>query len=599
MRYFIPFIILISILCFSGCETRKSVEEQKRITDSLEALIPKFKKQYPDFDQEKLRSAIREQMQSDSVLFHHYSKKDFSSVWFKDTLNVGSLNQLSSFLSKIEEHGLPAGYFPGADQIAYVANSVDSGYYVGKTDSMYSELARLEKISSKIMADYITGMKYGFLHPDSLFFDDYTIKISYPDSAFYEELYTNISIDPIWAVHKSHPVDSVYLKMQDEYRLLDSLRNIEFTAIKVKGKNINYKEGDKDKNMSAIAGRLMITGEYVPVIDSLNTDTLHQVLDKHMLAAVNLFRKKISYPEDKEVGGQTIDALNRPLTYYQDRLRANMERCRWKRMKQSNDKNIEVNVAAFKLFATEKDSLPLIMNVCVGKTIHKTPMLQSDLSYINLNPKWNIPRSIIRNETVVLQKRDTTYLKRNRMRIYKGNEEIDPSTIDWKKVNPATFSYLIRQDPGDYNSLGRIKFMFNNSFSVYLHDTPSKRYFTVKNRAVSHGCVRVQMPVELAFYCTLPSDDVYKDRLRYTIDRRPVTKEGKKLLNQNKLEKLNDIINLKTKISLFIDYHTVYMQPNDDMLYYADDVYGYDDTILKALSGIKPENPKKKDKKGT
>jgi len=598
MRYFIPIIFIISILCLSGCEPKKSAAEQKRITDSLEALIPKFVKQYPDFDQEKLRAAIKLQMESDSVLFHHYSKKDFSSVWFKDTLNVASLNQLAFYLSRIEEHGLPANYYPEAEKIASITNAVDSGYFIGKTDSMYSELARLEKISSTIMADYITGMKYGFLHPDSLFFDDYTIKIAHPDSAYYEELYTNISIEPILAVHKSHPTDSVYLKMQEEYRLLDSLKNIEFAAIKVKGKNINYKEGDKDKNLSAIADRLMISGEYIPVIDTLNTDTLHQILDQHMIAAVNLFRKKMSYPEDKEVGSQTVDALNRPFSYYQDRLRANMERYRWKRVKQINDKNIEVNIAAFKLVATEKDSLPLIMNVCVGKPIHKTPMIQSDLSYINLNPKWNIPRSIIRNETVVMQKRDTTYLKRNKMRIYKGSEEINPSTIDWKKVNPATFGYLIRQDPGDYNSLGRIKFMFNNSFSVYLHDTPSKRFFTVKNRAVSHGCVRVQMPVELAIYCTLPSDDVYKDRLRYSIDKRPVTKEGKKLLSQNKLEKLNDIINLKTKISLFIDYYTVYMHPNDDMLYYADDVYGYDDIILKALAGNKPQNPKKKDKKG-
>lgn len=600
MRYFIPLVIVISsLLYFSSCDNKKRAEEKKRIADSIEASIPKFIRHYPDFDLQKLKAAIKVQLQEDSILFSYYQKNDFGSAWIKDTLNIGSLKELVGLLTKVEEHGLPAGYFPDVEYINSVADSVDSGFFVGAIDSLYNEIARLDRITARIMIDYITGMKYGFLYPDSLFFDDYTIKIQRPDSLYYEILYADIGKNPILALNSSHPSDSIYLKMQEEYRLLDSLKNIEFVQIKTKGANINYKEGDKDKNMSAIANRLMISGEYIPVIDTLNTDTLHQILDAHMLAAINNFRKKISYPEDKEVGGQTIDALNRPFSYYQDRLRANMERYRWRRIKQRSDKNIEVNIAAFKLFATETDSLPLIMNVCVGKPIHKTPMLQSDLSYINLNPKWNIPRSIIKNETLVLQKRDTTYLKRNKMRLYKGGEEVDPSTIDWKKVNPNTFSYLIRQDPGDFNSLGRIKFMFNNSFSVYLHDTPAKRNFTVKNRAVSHGCVRVQMPVELAFYCTSPSSDVYKDRLRHTIDRRPVTKEGKKLLNENKLEKLNDIINLKTKISLFIDYYTVYMQPNDNTLYYADDAYNYDDIILKALSGVKPENPKAKDKKKT
>lgn len=591
MRYIIPLFLTFSLLmAISGCDNKKREQEKKRISDSIEASIPKFLKQYPDFDMSRLQHAIKTEVETDTTLLPYYLKKNFSSVWFNDTLNIGSLRDLVYTLRKIEEHGLPAGYFPHVDYITSVTDSVDSGVFVGKMDSLYYELARLDKVTSRIMIDYITGMKYGFLCPDSLFFDDYTIKIQRPDSLFYEELYTDIIENPMVAVVNSHPSDSIYLKMQDEYRWLDSLKNITFTAIKEKGKNFSYKEGDKDKNISTIAQRLMVTGEYVP--DTLSTDSLHQLLDQHLLAAVNSFRKKMSYPEDKEIGDLTIKALNRPFSYYQDRLRANMERYRWQRVKQRHSKNIEVNIAAFKLFATETDSVPLMMNVCVGKPIHKTPMIQSDLSYINLNPKWNIPRSIMRNETVVLQKRDTTYLKRNRMRVYKGGEEIDPSTIDWKKINPSTFGYLIRQDPGDFNSLGRIKFMFNNSFSVYLHDTPSKRYFTVKNRAVSHGCVRVQKPLELAFYCTLPSNDVYKDRLRYSIDRRPVTQEGKKLLGAGKLEKLNDIINLKNKISLFIDYHTVYMQPDDDILYYADDAYGYDDIILNALSGIKPVKPK-------
>lgn len=134
--------------------------------------------------------------------------------------------------------------------------------------------------------------------------------------------------------------------------------------------------------------------------------------------------------------------------------------------------------------------------------------------------------------------------------------------------------------------------MFSNAFSVYLHDTPSKAAFGRKNRAVSHGCVRVQKPFDLAFFCmSTTSDDIYKDRLFYSIDKQPISKAGKKLAQENKLKKLPDILNPKDKISLFIDYYTVYMYPDDDMLYYADDVYEYDSAILNAL---KPQHSKVK-----
>ncbi len=267
-----------------------------------------------------------------------------------------------------------------------------------------------------------------------------------------------------------------------------------------------------------------------------------------------------------------------------------MERYRWRRTKVTHSKHIEVNVAAASLVATQTDSLPIYMRVCVGTVSNKTPLLQSDIGYLNLNPYWNVPKSIAQGEVAVLQKRDSSYIRRKNMKLYKGGKEVDPSSIDWKKVNPGTFYYIVRQEPGHGNSLGGlIKFMFNNNHSVYLHDTPSKLAFTRKNRAVSHGCVRVQKPFDLAFFCLSPVTDVYKDQLLYTAQMNPVSMAGKKLLKDDKLKKLPDIINLKAenKISLFIDYYTTYMYPDDDIVYYADDIYGYDDLILKGLSLIR------------
>lgn len=592
--------ILTLFIATWGCSNKKLERDRadkKRIADSREASIPLFMKLYPEFDLQILRDSIKIRTQRDSLLHSFFSKSAFTPLWIKDTLDTGSLKRLSKIFENIDEHGLPKDYFKGWENITSIVDSIYGGAYRKNADSLYLNLAALNETTTRLMLQFVTGMTFGFVNPDSLFFDNYTIKTKRPDSLFYEKVFTDLNTNPLNTIIASQPSEPIYKRMQQEYRLLDSIRHIEFKSIKIKGTNQNYKTGDKSLNISHIANRLMITGEYIPPLDSLNADSLHQVFDDELLEAVNRFRVRMSYPEEKEIGKTAVDALNRPFDYYIDQLRANMERYRWQRVKERHNKHIEVNIASFKLVATEKDSLPLVMNVCVGKPIHKTPMLQSDLSYINLNPKWNIPRSIVKNETLVMQKRDTAYLRKHNMRLYKDNEEVDPASIDWKNVKSSTFGYLIRQDPGDYNSLGRIKFMFSNSFSVYLHDTPSKRFFNYKNRAVSHGCVRVQMPVELAFFCLSPISDEYKDRLRYSMDKTVETKEGRKLLRENKLAKLNDIVTLKNQnISLFLDYHTVYMIPNDDTLYYADDAYGYDSIILDALKGIMPEKPQKKDK---
>ncbi len=462
-------------------------------------------------------------------------------------------------------------------------DSIDSGLLAADSlNVLYDKMFELETTASKALIKYVTGMNYGFINPKELFGKaDYDINISAPDSLFFADLYPKIAQDPVKVALESQPADAVYLKLQSEYRNIKAKSGKELPKVTVK--DVSYKLGDKNKHIAEIAERLMLIGEYAPA--STAGDSLHQELNKELLDAINNFRRKMSYPEEAEVGKMTIEALNRPFDYYQKKLSANMERYRWKRPKGKHKKHIEVNVAAAMLAATQPDSLPLKMRVCVGSVTNKTPLLQSDLDYLNLNPYWNVPKSIAQKEVAVLQKKDSTYMKKRNMKLFKGGKEVPLSSIDWKGVNPSSFSYIIRQEPGGGNSLGLIKFMFSNKFSVYLHDTPVKSAFTRKNRAVSHGCVRVQQPFDLAFFCLSPASNVYKDRLLYSVNKSPISKEGTQLRKENKLSKLPDIINLEpdNKISLSIDYYTAFMYPNDDALYYADDTYGYDNIVLQAL----------------
>lgn len=574
----LSFLIIITLVAFS-CYNKNNPKTAK--STEAKVALPKFVGLYPDFNSETFKDRLNQQIKKDSILLTLYSQKEYRSIWVNDTLNTSRLEELIKILRDTDiKHGVSSELF-SVETIANMSDSIDSGIFSKDMDILYKKISYLELISTRAAIKYIIGMSYGFTNPKLLFPKDYTITTLQADSIFFDQLYEDIYTDPIATIMRSQPSTDIYTKMQVAYKDLEHKKDTEFRQIENKGLNFVYRLGDKDKNITAIAERLTITGDYK--LDSIGNDSIEMELDEALLAGINSFRRRISYPEDKEVGSLTIDALNRPVEYYQSRLKANMERYRWRRKKQKESKNIEVNIAAFEVIATQPDSAALIIKACVGSITNKTPLLQSDISYINLNPVWNVPTSIAKNEISVLQKKDETYLKRHNMKLYKNGEEVDPLSINWKKVNPNTFSYTVRQSSGNSNSLGRIKFMFSNSFSVYLHDTPAKSAFSRKNRAVSHGCIRLQRPIDFALFCLSPVSEIYKDRLLVSIDKLPESKEGKRLLKEDKLSKLPDIINPKEKISLFIDYYTVYMHPNNDNLYYADDVYGYDEIILKAI----------------
>lgn len=583
MKLFFKFslILLVFSIGIIGCKKNTSL-----IGDSSKKEIAKsrFAHLYPHFNPGEFRDLFKERIQSDTLLSRFYSAVDYTPIWLGDTLNTKNLYEFIKILENADNHGLSAEMF-NYNNIKEITDSINSGHVASESNHLYEMIFTLEKTATAAVIKYTKGMRYGFLNPKELFGKDYyDITLTLSDSLSILELYREIKKDPVATIKNSEPSDNIYAQLKKEYEYWKQYNSTNFGLIT---NNANtYKAGNKSKHITEIARRLLITGEYNP--QSLNKDSLPEILDEELLNAINSFRKKNSYPEENEVGKITIDALNRSADYYRNKLRANLERYRWKRTKSTHEKHIEVNVAAAMLVASQNDSLPLPMRVCVGTVNNKTPLLQSDIDYINLNPVWNVPKSIARNEVAILQKRDTSYIRKKNMKLYKGGQEVDVNSIDWSSVNPSTFSYIVRQEPGYGNSLGLIKFMFKNEFSVYLHDTPSKLAFNRKNRAVSHGCVRVQKPLELAFFCLSPVSDVYKDQLRYSIMYNPITKEGKKLLNEAKLKKLPNIINVapKQKISLFIDYYTAFLYPDDDKLYYADDIYNYDTMIVEALENI-------------
>jgi murein L,D-transpeptidase YcbB/YkuD len=254
----------------------------------------------------------------------------------------------------------------------------------------------------------------------------------------------------------------------------------------------------------------------------------------------------------------------------QDSLRTmivNLERLRWKN-KPIGDKFISVNIPDFSLDVMSKGKSVLHMKVCVGEPEGwQTPQLGSMVYSVQVNPVWNIPQSIARDEISKQAANDRYYLANNNIRVYQAGKFVsDPESIDWTSVNLS--DYTFQQQPGGENALGKIKFLFKNESSVYLHDTPARAVFNNKMRALSHGCVRVEKPMELA-YALFGKGERFDQIKRAMQTGYPRAK----------------FIGLPQQIPIRLNYYTAWVD-NKDQVRFSKDIYGLDQLLYAAMKKI-------------
>jgi murein L,D-transpeptidase YcbB/YkuD len=251
--------------------------------------------------------------------------------------------------------------------------------------------------------------------------------------------------------------------------------------------------GSQGDRVSTLRRRLEITGD-LSAGDALDPI----VFDAALESAVESFQARHGIDVDGKVGPRTLEALNFSVEARIDQIRATLERIRWV-FREITGNHIIVDLAGFQLYLFRDGELSWTTRVQVGKPYHATPVFKDTIRYITFNPTWTIPPGILRNETLPAIRKDPSYLSNNNMSVITGTgARVNPSTIDWAATPSQGFSYMIRQEPGDHNALGRVKFMFPNKYMVYLHDTPSKGLFARSERAFSHGCVRTENPLQLA-----------------------------------------------------------------------------------------------------
>lgn len=332
-------------------------------------------------------------------------------------------------------------------------------------------------------------------------------------------------------------------------------------VLSLAGASLAY--GHAGEEIILLRQRLRLSGDL-----AANAPDEH-VYDYELEQAVKEFQRRHGLVADGVVGQQTRKALHATVVDRIAQIRLNLERWRWL-PRDLGERHIRVNMAGFELQVHDNGQVPLSMRVIVGKPKRKTPAFSRDMNYLVFNPYWNVPNKLAREDLIPHILQDPEYFLRKKIRVLTSwgsdAEELDPATVDWSAYRDRKYlPFKFRQDPGERNSLGRLKFMLPNPYSVYLHDTPSRRLFDRPVRTFSSGCVRLENPVALA---------------SYVMGEKWQEKDILGIIRSNK----NRALALPEPIPVHMLYQTVWVDGNGT-LQFRDDIYNKDTLLTAALPG--------------
>ena len=337
-------------------------------------------------------------------------------------------------------------------------------------------------------------------------------------------------------VYRQYELLRAHLK---EYRLLDGMDLWKPLLDRKK-----VKLGDTSPFVQKVKSRLYKLGDF-------HNDTTDNLFDQHLEDAIKSFQERNGLPANGLIDQQTLREINTPLKIRIKQILVNMERSRWLPTAVAGD-HVAVNIPEFKLHVYHADSLLWSCNAVVGQTIHPTTQFYGEIQYVVFSPYWNIPPGILRKEILPAIRKNPNYLANHNMEIT-GYQQGLP---------------IIRQRPGPSNPLGLIKFLFPNSYNIYLHDTPSKNLFNESSRAFSHGCIRISEPEKFAAFLLKNMDGWSSAKITHSMH------SGKE-----------KYITLKEPVPVFIAYFTAFID-RSNRLNFRKDIYGLDDRLAEMIVAV-------------
>ncbi|MFW5450172.1 MAG: murein L,D-transpeptidase [Methylophagaceae bacterium] len=318
---------------------------------------------------------------------------------------------------------------------------------------------------------------------------------------------------------------------------------------------------DTHQNIAAIQARLAFEDKYLAATHHVKSSHFDPLMEQ----AVRRFQQKYSLKVDGIFGSETRHAMNISASERLQQIKITLERHRWMPA-DLGQRYLMVNLANYTLHGFENGNSKLDMRVIVGRKNRPTPSFVSKMNRLVYNPYWNVPYKLARLDLLPKQQQNPNYFYLKDIRVFTiehGQKiEHDPYDIDWLSVPQKNFPYVLRQDPGEQNALGRIKFMFPNQWSIYLHDTSHPELFTEVNRSISSGCIRVEDPIALAHF-SLAENNSQQSVLDIITS------------NKNRGQKL------PKPLSIYATYFTVWLDDNN--VRFSPDVYQRDQQLAELL----------------
>jgi murein L,D-transpeptidase YcbB/YkuD len=458
-----------------------------------------------------------------------YRHRNFAFAWFDNGVLIEQAGNLSNRVMNMNTDGVykSVPYLNALDSLLNGADVTTNGKKADiNTELMltaqyfiFSKLAwqGMEDSVSKSSGWYVPRKKVAYT--------------SYLDSLLKEPSKQFPAGEP---VYRQYELLRNFLR---KYKALDATDNWAPIVIS----DIKLKLGDTSFVIAQVKSRLYKLGDY-------SGDTLNRVYDNGIKAALQQFQIRHGLVAAGLIDKNTIYEMNVPLKSRIKQILVNMERSRWLPVSLNAD-YVAVNIPEFKLHVYHADSLLWSCNVVVGQTVHQTSIFYGEIKYIVFSPYWNVPESIVKKEIIPGLKDDPSYIEKHQMEIT-------------GRVNGFP---VVRQKPGPENSLGLIKFLFPNSYNIYLHDTPSKSLFNESSRAFSHGCIRVMEPVKLASFLLAGNKNWDLNKITLAMH------SGKQ-----------QYLTLSNKVPVFIAYFTAFTDRNNK-LNFRKDIYDLDQHLANMI----------------
>jgi murein L,D-transpeptidase YcbB/YkuD len=479
-----------------------------------------------------------------SLVNKSYKNSSYNALWTINKFLSPNAEQVLDLLNNAELYGLNHNFY----HVEYLKELKDDLLSVSNIDSMLQLRRELELYLTDGCLSFMIHLNNGLVPFDSLRENDDVAK-------FPNYLLNSISHGrSVTQILKLQPENINYINLQkglEKFLLTNKITNETFDVPDPGTDSILSYEKTK-----LVLTRLGYLAKEVNNSDSLFINSLKEFQVHHGLSPSG------------ELTENTREALSMSTRERFNKIALNLDRLR-KDQKYSNH-FVFVNIPAYQLRIIKENKVKNVFNVVVGKPKTQTPILSSRIEKIVANPTWNVPKNITMNEILPKVKKDSSFLIRNNFRVIdKQLNEVSITEINWKKTTMEDFDYYFVQNSGRSNALGLLKFAFKNPYRIYIHDTPSKRYFKKEIRAYSHGCVRLQDPDQFANY--LLDNNLF----------------GKDKPNINSLlhSKTSQEIRLSEPVEIHIRYLTCEAD-NNQTIYFYKDIYNKDTELIETLFSI-------------